>query len=176
VKPVSLFSEVPAPAVTFELARLMQHISLSVWGLVVLILVIYLIRKWVTRYAASSINTTWGGGYAANTNMQYTASSFVRSYTKLIKPLVVMKKSKDEVGDIIPLPMHSETHFHDKIEIGLIDWFVRNLKGFLGRFKFLQNGSVQFYVLYGVVFIGISIAIPVFLNAIQYLAKILKQL
>jgi len=72
--------------------------------------------------------------------------------------------------------MHTETHFHDKIEIGLIDWFVRNLKGFLGRFKFLQNGSVQFYVLYGVVFIGISIAIPVFLNAIQYLAKILKQL
>jgi len=87
-----------------------------------------------------------------------------------------MNKIKDEVGDIIPQPIHTETHFHDKIEVGLVDWPVRNLKGFLGKFKFLQNGSVQFYVLYGVVFIGISITIPLIIDAIRYLVLILKQL
>ncbi len=87
-----------------------------------------------------------------------------------------MKKTEDEIREIVPRPMHTETHFQDKIETGLVDWPVRNLKAFLGRFKFLQNGSVQFYVLYGVVFIGISIAIPLIINAIQYLTQLLKQI
>ena len=87
-----------------------------------------------------------------------------------------MKKEKDEIRDIIPHPLTTETHFHDKIETGMVDWPVRNLKGFLGKFKFLQNGSVQFYVLYGVVFIGISIAIPLLFNAIKFFAQLLKQL
>ena len=82
---------------------------------------------------------------------------------RLIKPLVLTNKNKDEIRRNHPYPHVAETHFHDKMEAGLVDWPVRNLKGFLGRFKFLQNGSVQFYVLYGVVFIAISIAIPLLL-------------
>jgi hypothetical protein len=53
---------------------------------------------------------------------------------------------------------------------------VKNLKGFLGRFRFLQNGSVQFYVLYGVVFIAISIAVPGIIGFMQYLLSLIKQL
>lgn len=87
-----------------------------------------------------------------------------------------MTGSKDEVHSIVPQPLHVETHFYDKMESGLVDWPVRNLRGFLGKFKFLQNGSVQFYVLYGVVFIGISIAIPLIINALQYISQLLKQL
>ena len=87
-----------------------------------------------------------------------------------------MDKVNDEIFDVFPKPMHTETRFHDKIEVGLVDWPVRHLKGFLGKFKFLQNGSVQFYVLYGVVFIAISITIPLIINAIQYLTQLLKQL
>ena len=176
-KPVGLFAAVPNKAEYGELTLLMQRISLSVWGLVLLILVLWLIRKAVTRRSISTISPTWGCGYETSSpKLQYTASSFVRSYAKLIKPLVVMNKTKDEVGDIIPQRIHTETHFHDKIEVGLVDWPVRNLKGFLGKFKFLQNGSVQFYVLYGVVFIGISITIPLIIDAIRYLVLILKQL
>jgi hypothetical protein len=62
------------------------------------------------------------------------------------------------------------------LEAGLIDWPVKNLRRFLGRFRFLQNGSVQFYVLYGVVFIAISIAIPGIIRFIQYLTLLIKQL
>jgi len=72
--------------------------------------------------------------------------------------------------------VRSESHFYDKLEKGLIDWPTRNLRGFLGKFKFLQNGSVQFYVFYGVVFICISIAIPFVIDAIKSLVSILKQL
>jgi hydrogenase-4 component B len=155
----------------------MQQISLSVWGLVLLILLLWLIRKAVTRQSVSTLDSTWGCGYeAASPKLQYTASSFVRSYAKIIKPLLVVKKSKDDVLEDIPQPLHTETQYYDKIESGLIDWPVRNFRGFLGKFKFLQNGSMQFYVLYGVVFIGISITVPLIIDAIQYFAQLLKQL
>lgn len=175
--PVGLFTALPLPTEYNTLVGLMQKISLSAWGLVLLILVLFFTRKAVSRYRVSDVHPTWGCGYHTESpRLQYTASSFVRSYAKIIKPLVVMSKTEDEIREIVPRPIHTETHFQDKIETGLVDWPVRNLKAFLGRFKFLQNGSVQFYMLYGVVFIAISIAIPLIINAIQYLTQLLKQI
>lgn len=175
--PVELLSGIAAFPGFSEQAGIMQKISLSAGILVLLVLVLFYIRRAVARPALSPVGPTWGCGYAAGSpGMQYTASSFVRSYAKLVRPLILMKKEKDEIRDIIPHSLTTETHFHDKIETGLVDWPVRNLKGFLGKFKFLQNGSVQFYVLYGVVFIGISIAIPLIFNAIRFFAQLIKQL
>ena len=175
--PVGLLSGIAAFPGFSEQAGIMQKISLSAGTLVLLVLVLFYIRLVVSRPAFSPVGPTWGCGYATGSpRMQYTASSFVRSYAKLVRPLIIMKKEKDEIRDIIPHPLTTETHFHDKIETGMVDWPVRNLRGFLGKFKFLQNGSVQFYVLYGVVFIGISIAIPLLFNAIMYFAQLIKQL
>lgn len=176
-KPLDLFTDIPAALEHGSLAGLMQKISLAVAGLIVLSLLLFLIRKVVSRRFVPDFGPTWGCGYKTESpRLQYTASSFVRPYTKLIKPWIGMSKTNDEIRDIFPRPLHTETHFHDKIEIGMVDRPVRNLKGFLGKFKFLQNGSVQFYVLYGVVFIAISIAIPLIIKAIQYLGHLLKQL
>jgi formate hydrogenlyase subunit 3/multisubunit Na+/H+ antiporter MnhD subunit len=176
-QPVKLFASVPVPGQIMPFAHLMQNISLALWGLVLVILLLWLVRKTIARHRIATTGPTWGCGYeTASPKLQYTASSFVRSYAKLIKPLLVVKKTRDEVLDIIPQPLHTETHYSDKIETYGIDYPVRNLKRFLGMFKFLQNGSVQFYVLYGVVFIGISISVPLIIDAIRYLAQILKQL
>lgn len=121
--------------------------------------------------------TTWGCGYAEGTpKLQYTASSFVRSYAKLVKPVIKMSKAGDEINEIVPEPMHSETHVYDKIENALVDIPVRVIKSFLGRFKFLQNGRVQFYVLYGVVFITLCVVISLLVSIIQHLSVILKQI
>ncbi len=176
-RPVGLFISMPG---TFEfkgLMTIMQRVSLSAWVLIGLILVIYLIRKAITKYRPAETGPTWGCGYDTDSpKLQYTASSFVKPYTGVVKPIVEEKKSADKLVDIMPGPIHVESHFHDKLELGLIDWPVRNLRGFLGRFKFLQNGSVQFYVLYGVVFIFISIAVPTIIDVLRNLIQILKQL
>jgi hydrogenase-4 component B len=176
-KPVELYSGITLSTDYIELIRLMQRISISVWSLVVVILLIFLIRIVVVQHKISYTQPTWGCGYGTGSSkLQYTASSYVRTYTKLIKPLVRMNKSKDEMKNIIPDCSRTETNFHDKIETGLIDWPLRNMKGFMGKFNFLQNGRVQFYVLYGVVFIGIIIAIPLIINAIIRLTQLLKQI
>jgi len=175
--PVQEFTGLSVPGNYTHLTELMQHISISVWALILLVLFILFIRNVITAPAIITKGNTWGCGYTvASPSLQYTASSFVRSYAKIIKPLVITNKSRDEIRDIIPLPLQTETHFHDKLEAGLIDWPVKNLRGFLGRFRFLQNGSVQFYVLYGVVFIAISIAIPGIIKFIQYMILLIKQL
>ena len=175
--PVGLFTNIPVSYEYTGLVSLMQHISMAVLGLVMIVLLLFLIRKAVLRRHDHVTGPSWGCAYQpVSPRLQYTASSFVRPYARLIKPWILMSGSKDEVHSIVPQPLQVETHFYDKMESGLVDWPVRNLRGFLGKFKFLQNGSVQFYVLYGVVFIGISIAIPLILNAIQYISQLLKQL
>ncbi|MBN1144411.1 MAG: hypothetical protein JXA72_08305 [Bacteroidales bacterium] len=175
-RPVELFMNMPDLEGMRVSAQIMQQISIAVWGLVLLIAILWLLRKAIASRQVT-VGPTWGCAYTTDSpKLQYTASSFVRSYAKIIKPLTITKKSKDEVLGIIPKPLHTETHFHDKLESGLVDWPTRNLRGFLGRFKFLQNGSVQFYVLYGVVFIAISIAVPLIINAVRNLAHILKHL
>ena len=175
--PVEEFTGLSIPGNYDRLTELMQQVSISIWVLILLVLVLFFIRKAVTAPKIITQGSTWGCGYTvASPSMQYTASSFARSYAKIIKPLVLTNKSKDEIMEIIPLPLLAETHFHDKLEAGLIDWPVKNLKRFLGRFRFLQNGSVQFYVLYGVVFIAISIAIPGIIKFVQYLTLLIKQL
>jgi hydrogenase-4 component B len=175
--PAGLFTTIPSYPEYTNLIALMQNISMAVASLVVFILLLFLIRKAVAHRYDPAVGPTWRCGYITNTGrLQYTASSFVSPFAQLIKPLIVKSRTNDEIRTIIPQPLHVTTHFYDKFESGLVDWPVRNLKSFLGRFKFLQNGSVQFYVLYGVVFIAISIAIPLIINSLQYLSQLLKHL
>jgi hydrogenase-4 component B len=172
-EPVGLFTGIAAPPEYLNLTTLMQNISIGVTGMILFIIILFLIRRKVTQRYASETRPTWNCGYnSASPRLQYTASSFVRTYARIIKPLIITTKANDEIKEIIPEPLHIETHFYDKMEKGLVDWPIRNLKGFLGRFKFLQNGSVQFYVLYGVVFIGIGITIPLIIKAVQYIIQL----
>ena len=82
----------------------MQHVSISVWVLILLVAGPVSYPEGSDRAQKSSHReATWGCGYTvASPSLQYTASSFVRSYAKLIKPLVLTNKNKDEIMDIIP--------------------------------------------------------------------------
>lgn len=161
----------------YESLKFAQNISISAWVLILITLAIYFVRNIAQKRIPAASGPTWGCGYISPTpKLQYTASSFVKPYVKIVKPLVEIKKSSVTITNIIPEKAHSESHFYDKLEGGLIDWPTRTLRGFLGRFKFLQNGSVQFYVLYGVVFIAICIIIPLIIDAIRSIVHIINKL
>ncbi|HEX5171832.1 MAG TPA: proton-conducting transporter membrane subunit [Cyclobacteriaceae bacterium] len=146
-------------------------------GLIVLSLIIMGIRKIATRSRVVTIAPTWGCGYSSPTpRLQYTANSFVRSYRKLIRPLLIMNKKEKAIEGVFPEPVYSETHPYDKIEAVLIDLPVKRIKLFMSRFRFLQNGSIQFYILYGMGFIFISITVPLLLSAIKYVVNLFKQI
>ncbi|HLG38767.1 MAG TPA: proton-conducting transporter membrane subunit, partial [Chitinophagaceae bacterium] len=176
--PVGLFTAGMNPEANGkEFISTLQQISFSACGLIVLSALIFWIRSMVVASKNTSIAPTWGCGYAASTpKLQYTANSFVRSYRKLVKPMLMMNKKETEIKSVFPDPVHIVTQPYDRMEAILIDIPVKHLKGFLKRFRFLQNGNPQFYVLYGVLFIFFAIAIPLLIGIANYVIDLFKQI
>ena len=89
---------------------------LSLIGLMILL------RKFVTRKRVEEKGPTWGCAYSSTVSkFQYTASSFVKSYSKLAKPLLDIEKKGVDDMSVFPSEKHYETESYDKIERLLID-------------------------------------------------------
>ncbi len=160
-----------------QITHTMQAIGFSAVGFIVLGLLIFFIRKRVTAQRTQNISATWGCGYPGETQkMQYTASSFIRSYRKLAEPVLSVRKKKIEIEGVFPVSGWHETHPADKIEAWLIELPLRRLKFFFGKFRFLQNGNIQFYVLYGTLFITLIIVFPVLYAALKKIIYFLNQI
>jgi len=180
VKPISLFTDIsaggydPLQGKAFEA---LQPIAWAMWGLILLVAGLFLVRKLVLKNRKVRIDSTWGCGYIAPTaKMQYTASSFMRAYSKLNKPTLLFVKHEKEVRKIFPTEGHYESHAYDKIEKWLIDKPLKVIRSFLNRFLFFQNGRLQSYILYGVLFIILVIIIPLIFNGLTSFFDFLKQL
>jgi hypothetical protein len=138
---------------------------------------IFLLRKNIIHNKPQTVNITWACGYVAPTaKMQYTASSFIRGYRKLAEPIFSIHKIKREIQGVFPKSGGQETHPYDKTEEWVIDYPLQLLKKFFNRFIFLQNGNLQFYILYGVVFITLVFVIPLAFDYVKALIKFLNQL
>ena len=155
----------------------MMYIGWCSAGLIALTGIIFFIRKKITAQKPVAIAPTWGCGYVGNTaKMQYSASSFVRTYRKLAEPLLLIHKKKREIKGIFPKDGWRETHPYDLVEEWLIDIPLKQIKYFLGKFRFLQNGMIQMYTLYGIVFIILVLGLPFLYGAIKLLIEFLNQL
>ncbi|MEX1240984.1 MAG: proton-conducting transporter membrane subunit [Cyclobacteriaceae bacterium] len=176
--PISLFEQAAVLDPEHKtIADALPMVSLAAWSLIILTLIVLIIRKLVTASRPMTVEPTWACGYSAGSpQLQYTANSFVRSYRKLIRPVLMMNKKEEVVEGVFPKPIHIQTHPYDKIESLLVDLPTRYIRGFMGRFRILQNGSVQFYILYGIVFIIISIAIPQVVSAVSYVVDLFGQI
>lgn len=73
-----------------------------------------------------------------------------------------INKKEKEVQGIFPTDAKLETSTYDKIEKWLIDYPIVNVKLFLSRFQFIQNGRIQSYVAYGIIFIIFILVLTVF--------------
>lgn len=179
-EPVNLFTHITANNISVKILPLtetMSMIGLSSTFFLGLAGLIYLIRKRITSNKTQTVNVTWGCGYIAPTSkMQYTASSFIRAYRKLAEPLFSIHKKNKEVSGVFPASGAQETHPYDKAEEWFIDYPLLRLKKFFNRFTFLQNGNLQFYILYGIVFILLVLAIPFLFGYINSLIKFLNQI
>ncbi len=154
-----------------------QPISLAAWILILLIISIFTIRKFALHHRKIETGPTWGCGYTKPTSkIQYTASSFVRTYSKLFAPFLSIGKHEDEIHGVFPSEGKYHTHPYDEIEKWLIDSPLKLNKSFMGRFLFLNNGKLQFYILYGVIFILAVMSLPVIYQNINSFFEFLKQL
>ena len=146
-------------------------------GFLALIMVIYLLKGQITKKRVVSLYETWGCAFSGGTpKMQYSASSFIRSYRKLAEPILSIKKVKQEAVGLYPHDIMQETHAHDKIETWLIDKPIFAIRKLLNSFVFLQNGNIQAYILYGFVFVGLALLLPSVIEKLMVLINFLNQL
>lgn len=180
LKIVELYQPVAGPVGRFQLEGIFSNISVVGWaslGFMALTGLLYMIRYLVTRQRQQDEDTTWGCGYTGETSkIQYTASSFIRSYRKLVEPVLYVKKEKVEAIGLYPEKMKQFTHPGDKLERWLIDRPVHFFRTLLSRFTFLQNGNIQAYMLYGFIFIGATIVTPLLISKLSILLSFLNQL
>jgi hypothetical protein len=158
-------------------SEILQMISFSFALLLVFTAIIFGIRQMVQRKHAISADETWGCGYTGETKkMQYTANSFARSYYKLFRFILLVFKKEKTVENVFPRHAEFESSPYDKIEKLLIDKPIQSIRFFMGKFTFLQNGRLQYYIIYGITFILAIIAIPLLYEKLLQLIEILKHL
>lgn len=179
-QPVQLFTGIPPQMVIpFQdtIGDILLPVTLGTWIFIGIIAVTFIVRKLVMRKRKVALGPTWGCAYIAPTEkQQYTAASFVRAYSKLFRPFLSSSKKEEEVKGIFPSGGTYETHIYDYLEKYLIDNPIAAYKSLLGRFSFLQNGKLQFYILYGIVFIVSVICVPLFYDQIVLFIEFIKQI
>jgi hydrogenase-4 component B len=179
-KPVNLFTH----DVVFNLNLIkvgaidsLQIVNRLFFGFILFVLLILGIRKILSRKKVIVTDTTWACGYSpAGGKFQYTANSYVRSFSKLAKPILDIEKKEVEIAEVFPSEKHYETDSYDKIERIFIDKPIRLMSRFADLFLFLQNGQLQRYILYGIIFITAVICFPLIIDKILRVLHFLNHL
>lgn len=155
----------------------LQSINWVSAGFILFVFTVWGMRKLMNRSRIVTYSPTWGCGYnVPSPKIQYTANSFVRSYTKLAKPILLIEKEETDVTGIFPSEKRFETHPYDHLEHILIDLPIKKMTELREWFVFLQNGHLQRYILYGIVFIASIMVIPVLIDHIMTFIQFLNHL
>ncbi len=146
-------------------ANTIQGISIYSFLLIAVATAVWIIRSFVMKRRIQRIDATWGCGYTASTSrIQYTGKSFSKPLGKILNFLLIENKHFEELkpSEIFPEKRNYYSHYHDFFERKLIDPIVARLNYSANYFSFIQNGRVQSYVLYGIVFILAIFMLTVF--------------
>ena len=137
---------------------LLQRISLIAAGLVVLTAGLMALRRLLLHGRPVETFRTWDCGYGAGTpRMQYTASSFASPVLALTNPVLALETRLEPPEGFFPGAASFETHPGNIFEAWLIQPVVSRLNRFLTRFTWIQSGSTQRYIFYGLIFLAVTL-------------------
>ena len=134
------------------------------FGLLVLVFaIVFVIRKLLCRKYVSY--NTWGCGYdKGNNHIQYTASSYVGPFSSIMTPLFKKIFDVKKPKGLFPKDAHYNSSVEDVEEAYLINPIVKFDEKFLSKFERLQDGNIQHYILYGLIFLILALVGVVFLG------------
>jgi formate hydrogenlyase subunit 3/multisubunit Na+/H+ antiporter MnhD subunit len=138
-----------------EYAEKMANINLYFILFIGIIAASWMVRVYVTKENSKKIQPTWGCGYVApNSRLQYTGKSFSKSLGKMFSFLLIEEKKYKELnaGEIFPKSRKHASHYLDFFEDRVINILTHHIVYATNYFKFIQNGRIQSYVWYGIVF------------------------
>ena len=106
----------------------------------------------------SKLHNTWGCGYnKPNSQMQYTASSYANLFVSTVEPLFKKVSHIKKPKDFFPKEAYYELEMEDIEEAYIVKPILDMDEKLLSKFERIQNGNMQQYILFGLVFLIISI-------------------
>lgn len=123
---------------------------------IILFGIVYMIRNRMGRRIPSVMGPTWGCAFSpSNSRLQYTGKSFSKTIGKLLDFIVIENKKYKEIlpNDVFPKTRNHSSHYVDLFETVFINPVVGRLLYSMNYFRFIQNGKIQMYMLYGLLFI-----------------------
>jgi len=153
------------PSVFINYSTTLANISIYSAMFIGIIFISWGIRSYIIKHTTQTTGATWGCGYIAPTaKIQYTGKSFSKPLAKIFYFLLIEKKKYTELkrGEIFPKNRMYSSYYFDFFEHHVIDPIINRLMYTINYFKFIQNGRIQSYVLYGIVFIIAILVLSVF--------------
>lgn len=144
------------PALTDNFSSTLKSIMIFSTVTVLVILMVWSIRKLASKRKSILVDETWGCGYTnAHPQMQYSGKSFSKQLGKIFNFFLIEKKKYNELndGEIFPSKRQYASYYNDFFETRFINQITQRILFAANYFRFIQNGRVQTYVLYGIVFI-----------------------
>ena len=117
-------------------------------------------RAFLLRHRPVEAFRTWDCGYQAGTpRMQYTASSFAAPLMELVHPVLAFEKNLERPAGLFPESASYQGHPGNIFEAWLIKPVTGLIHRFMERFTWIQSGSTQRYILYGLVFLVVTLLV-----------------
>jgi formate hydrogenlyase subunit 3/multisubunit Na+/H+ antiporter MnhD subunit len=138
----------------FQLLDLLNTITISISIFILLIVIIYSIRRLLLRKVKTTEFKTWDCGYQGGTSrMQYTSSSYAAPFMQLIAELVPQKINIQKEKVLFPKEASLYSSSQDVSEGFFIQPIILALKKFMNLFSWIQSGRMQQYIIYGLLFL-----------------------
>jgi len=155
--PVSLFIDKVKIQETFGILQtFMETLSWFMFVFLIISLIVFLIRKFLIKKI--NIHNTWGCGYdKVNSHMQYTPSSYDNLFVSTLKPLFKRVSHIKKPKELFPKEAYFEMEIEDIEEAYIVEPIVKLDEKILAKFERIQNGNMQQYILFGLVFLVIAI-------------------
>ncbi len=146
---------------TLELLKsvvsLVQTLSWFFFIFLMIIIAVFAIRLLINRN--SKEHTTWGCGYdKPNSHIQYTPSSYDNLFVSTLKPLFKRISHIKKPKDLFPKEAYFELEIEDIEEAYIVEPIIRLDEKILAKFERIQNGNMQQYILFGLIFLVVVIA------------------
>lgn len=138
--------------------------NISIFSLILLALtsILLIIRVMLLKNKKIVKHKTWGCGYQnMNTKMQYSNYSFSRPFLGFLTPLFIRELDFKSIKELFPQKTHFKSKIIDIFDFYIVKPIVEFDKFVISKFYWIQSGNIQKYLLYGLVFLLITIVMVV---------------
>ncbi|MBR2429904.1 hydrogenase [bacterium] len=126
--------------------------------LIFLVLVLIILSLRFLKNKKSRNHETWGCGYdRVNPHMQYTPSSYDNLFVSTLKPLFKRISHIKKPKDLFPKDAYFELEIEDIEEAYIVEPIIKLDEKILTKFERIQNGNMQQYILFGLIFLIVAI-------------------